>query len=124
MTNGFAKFDPRSIVIETLRDLNLTVLAFADLQINSVVPHWTIERALRGRRNFTPDEATRLLELCRELRVLQQESMLPIRFDDPHIREILRARQERREIRREPSTLEHIFAAYSATRIRDLTEAK
>jgi hypothetical protein len=91
----FAKFDPRTIISETLRDLRIPIVAFANLQHESHVSRWQIERALRGERQFDHFEARDLTNLAKELRALQDSFEFPIDWRDVNqIRGILRRRRE------------------------------
>jgi hypothetical protein len=91
----YTKLSADNVIVETLRDLGMSVNVFYALQYTDIVGKTCIERCVSGVRELDRSEASQLLELCRELRSLQDSFPVPIDWRDVRaIRAILQQRRE------------------------------
>lgn len=81
----------RSIVEDFLRDFNMSVEAFANLQFeNPRIPHWIIRRIIHGERTLDElHEGPRLIRLVQACRAFQKSMPVDVDWSDPRVRNIL-----------------------------------
>lgn len=94
----FEKFSADNFLVETLKELKMSINCFWGLQYRDAVGKSTIEKSINGMRELDRYEAPQLVQLCRELRALQEVFPVPIDWRDIRtIRGILANRREQAE---------------------------
>jgi len=88
---SFAKFSAQGVVQDFLRETNMSVETFSNLQFEPPrISRWILQRVLDGERSIDElREGPRLVRLVQACRAFQRSFPVDIDWTDPRVREIM-----------------------------------
>ena|ERR1700752_2151785 len=88
---SFAKFSAQAVVQDFLRETNMSVETFSNLQFESPrISRWILQRILAGERSIDElREGPKLIRLVQSCRAFQKSFPVDLDWDDPRIGLIL-----------------------------------